>query len=74
MNHALEKSSGLSVEQLEQVYSVVMDKIWKTRGEWDRVSVTADVSKTFDECIGDMEECQRLLKESQESQETEVRS
>ncbi|KAL8991109.1 MAG: hypothetical protein Q9177_000397 [Variospora cf. flavescens] len=67
INHAVEESSGLSVEQLEQVYSLLMDKIWKTRDAWNRVDVTNDVKRTFDECISDMEECQQFQQKSQDS-------
>ncbi|KAL8842676.1 MAG: hypothetical protein Q9170_000451 [Blastenia crenularia] len=67
MDYAVDVSSGFSVEQMEQVYSVLMDRIWKTRGEWDRVKVTKDVHQTFEECTRDMEECQQFQKESQES-------
>ena len=67
MNQAVEESSGLSVEQMEQVYSVLMDRIWKTRGDWDRVQVTHEVIEAFDECIADMDECQQFQGRSQES-------
>ncbi|KAI4208004.1 MAG: hypothetical protein LQ348_000374 [Seirophora lacunosa] len=67
INHAVEESSGLSVEQLEQVYSLLMDKIWKTRDVWNRVDVTNDVKRTFDECISDMDECQQFQQKSLDS-------
>lgn len=67
MNHAVEQSSGLSVEQMEQVYSLLMDKIWKTRGQWNRVKVTNEISEAFAECLADMEECQNFQDKSQES-------
>ncbi|KAL9601125.1 MAG: hypothetical protein Q9219_002724 [cf. Caloplaca sp. 3 TL-2023] len=67
MNRAVEESSGLSVEQMEQIYSALMDRIWRTRGDWDRVQVTHDVINTFNECLTDMEECQQFQQRSQES-------
>lgn len=49
-----DKSSGLSVEQLEQVNSVLMDILWKTRGEWDRRLVLQTLVEGFNEVLEDM--------------------
>ncbi|KAK5080053.1 TAT-binding protein-like protein 7, AAA ATPase [Exophiala xenobiotica] len=49
-----DKTSGLSVEQLEQVNSVLMDVLWKTRGEWDRRKVLARLVESFNEVLADM--------------------
>ncbi|KAK5953147.1 TAT-binding protein-like protein 7, AAA ATPase [Knufia fluminis] len=49
-----DKTSGLSVEQLEQVNSVLMDILWKTRGEWDRRKVLARLVEAFNEVLADM--------------------
>lgn len=51
-----DKTSGLSVEQLEQVNSVLMDALWKSRGEWDRSKVLEEVSDAFNEVMADMQE------------------
>lgn len=51
-----DKTSGLSVEQLEQVNSVLMDTLWRTRGEWDRGKVLEQVSLAFNEVMEDMAE------------------
>lgn len=51
-----DKTSGLSVEQLEQVNSVLMDTLWKTRGEWDRGRVLEELSEAFNEVMADMAE------------------
>ncbi|KAL8913993.1 MAG: hypothetical protein Q9171_001244 [Xanthocarpia ochracea] len=56
-------SSGFSVEQLEQVYSMMMDKIWKTRGNPDRVRVVQDVTREFDDVKADMEESGQIFQE-----------
>ena len=61
--HALEnlhteitdKTSGLSVEQLEQVNSVLMDTLWQTRGEWDRSVVMEQIAASFYDVLKDME-------------------
>ncbi|EXJ88161.1 hypothetical protein A1O1_05089 [Capronia coronata CBS 617.96] len=49
-----DKTSGLSVEQLEQVNSVLMDTLWRTRGEWDRGKVLEQVSAAFNDVMQDM--------------------
>ncbi len=49
-----DKTSGLSVEQLEQVDSVLMDTLWKTRGEWNRHLVMEQIAEAFSDVLGDM--------------------
>ena len=44
------------MEQLEQVNSILMDTLWRTRGEWNRPRVLDEVTKSFGEVIQDMEE------------------
>jgi hypothetical protein len=56
-----QKSSGLSVEQLEQVNSAIMDAIWKQRGDWDRVKVTRSISTVFNDIVNEIEELQTIL-------------
>ena len=51
-----DRTSGFSVEQLEQVYSRLMDVIWKTRGEWNRKEVAKQVGKAFNSVVADMKE------------------
>lgn len=48
------RTSGCSVEQLEQVYSAMMDKIWNTRGEWNRTKVVREVRAEVEEVVEDM--------------------
>jgi len=52
------RTSGCSVEQLEQIYCALMDHIWKTRGDWNRVRVTTEVGALLDEVLTDMRQCQ----------------
>ena len=59
------RSSGLSVEQLEQVNASMMVAIWKTRGSWNRNHVLKAVEKAFNETVRDIEECQAILAPSQ---------
>lgn len=48
------RTSGCSVEQLEQVYSAMMDKIWNTRGEWNRIKVVREVRAEVEDVVEDM--------------------
>lgn len=50
------QTSGLSVEQLEQVNSVLMDTLWRTRGEWDRTEALREVAAAFNDVLRDMSE------------------
>lgn len=52
------RTSGCSVEQLEQVYTALMDRIWQTRGDWNRVRVTKGVELLLEEVLTDMKQCQ----------------
>ena len=49
-----------SVEQLEQVYSAMMNQIWTCRGEWDRGKVARDVERRFLEELQDIREFQGI--------------
>lgn len=60
------RTSGCSVEQLEQIYSAIMDQIWRTRGDWNRVRVTADVGQVIDDVLKDMRQCQEFQPSSME--------
>ena len=48
------RTTGLSVEQLEQINSALMDLVWKTRGEWNRTGVALQVGGEFNEVFKDM--------------------
>jgi len=66
LHHQLvERSSGLSVEQLEQVNAALMDAVWRTKGNWDRNQVIVAVAETFNETIKDIEMMQRIFPPSQ---------
>ena len=49
-----------SVEQLEQIYSALMSKIWQTRGDWNRAKVTSHVEMVFDEVIDEIKSMQPI--------------
>lgn len=61
----VEKSSGLSVEQLEQVMSSLMEAIWQTKSHANRNSAATAVSEAFNTIIKDIEEYQLVLDPSQ---------
>ncbi|KAF2815096.1 AAA-domain-containing protein [Mytilinidion resinicola] len=68
----VERSSGCSVEQLEQINAVLMDAIWKTRSEWNRNSVVHILTNAFNEVIQDIEHMQKLQAPSQDDDDYEV--
>jgi len=62
----VERTSGLSVEQLEQVNATLMDAVWKSRMKWNRNAVIASVEDAFNSVIADVEHMQRILAPTQE--------
>ena len=60
-----DRTSGCTVEQLEQINRELMDEVWKTRDEINRSKVLAALSKAFNEIIEDIEEMQGELPQSQ---------
>lgn len=66
LEYLTNQTSGFSVEQLEQVYSALMNKIWKIRGEWNRTKVIADVKAEFKDVTEDIKSCQDPLDGSME--------
>ena len=60
------KTSGCSIEQLEQVYRELMDTLWKMRGEYNRTKVGARVLAVFNEAIKDIEAMQKIFQPSQD--------
>ncbi|OAX83061.1 hypothetical protein ACJ72_02579 [Emergomyces africanus] len=53
-----QRTNGLSVEQLEQVNTSLMDCVWRMRGEWNRVEVAEAVEQTFEEVLSDIQSMQ----------------
>jgi ATPase family AAA domain-containing protein 2 len=66
LEYLAEETSGYSVEQLEQVYSALMDQIWRTRGEWNRIKVVREVRAVFEDVMDDIKACQDLGARSME--------
>lgn len=65
----VQKSSGFSVEQLEQIRAALMRAVWKTRGEWNRGVAMRAVTEAFNEMCKDIETMQRVLGPSQEGED-----
>lgn len=62
----VKNSSGMSVEQMEQVNACLMDVIWRSRGDWNRNHVIQSVNDAFNAAVGDIEKCQGIEGPSQE--------
>ncbi|KAF2430309.1 AAA-domain-containing protein [Tothia fuscella] len=55
------RTSGCSVEQLEQVMSSLMNVIWSGRGKWNRTALVKEMGEVFNRCIEDIEYMQDIL-------------
>ncbi|KAJ9225311.1 hypothetical protein DTO169C6_2341 [Paecilomyces variotii] len=64
-----QRTSGCSVEQLEQINTGLMDCIWRMRSEWNRTKVAAAVRDTFNEILDDMQAVQEFGPISQKTKE-----
>lgn len=64
-NEMTRRSTGLSLEQIEQVNAALMDVIWRQRGDWNRNRVWVGVQRVFNEVVDDIERCQVVLDPSQ---------
>ncbi|KAJ5936398.1 Tat-binding [Penicillium verhagenii] len=49
-----QRTSGCSVEQLEQINTYLMDFVWHMRGQWNRTTVSKGIMDTFEEVLEDM--------------------
>ncbi|KAH8433643.1 chromatin segregase YTA7 [Aspergillus melleus] len=64
-----QRSSGCSVEQLEQINTSLMDYLWSMRGEWNRSRVAAGIQETFNEVLEDMQAMQDIGPISQKTKD-----
>ncbi|KAI1384540.1 AAA-domain-containing protein [Hypoxylon trugodes] len=60
-----ERTSGCTIEQLQQIFREMMNDLWKTRGESNRMRVLYSVTNVFNEAISDIESTQGILQQSQ---------
>lgn len=63
------RTSGFTVEQLEQINTHLMDCLWKKRGEWDRTKVAVSLQEEFNEVFQDMQQNQEFMSMSQPTKE-----
>ncbi|KAK5664015.1 hypothetical protein OQA88_229 [Cercophora sp. LCS_1] len=68
----VQRTSGCTVEQLEQINRELLDEIWRTRGEYNRMSVLSALTYAFNDTISDIELVQNELQGSEmEKSETQ---
>lgn len=67
-----ERTSGCSVEQLEQVHAALMASLWQQRAEWNRTKVGTEVMQVFNDVMEDIEQMQNVLPASVETPEDEL--
>ena len=65
-DNLVRRTSGCSVEQLEQIYSALMDTLWKTRGDWNRVVVAKEIGSVLEKVLEEMRSCQDFAATSME--------
>ncbi|KAI1376830.1 AAA-domain-containing protein [Hypoxylon crocopeplum] len=65
LEQVTERTSGCTIEQLQQIYREMMVELWKTRGEHNRMKVLNSVTRVFNDAIHDIESIQGLLQPSQ---------
>ncbi|KAL4872183.1 hypothetical protein BDV12DRAFT_193629 [Aspergillus spectabilis] len=64
-----QRTSGCSVEQLEQINTALMDFLWRTRSEWNRSKVAAGIQNAFNDVLEDMQAVQEIGPISQKTKE-----
>ena len=60
LTNMTEKTSGCTIEQLEQINRELMDEIWRLRDEWNRQKVLHMVTAVFNMAIDDIENMQGM--------------
>ncbi|KAF4981927.1 hypothetical protein FZEAL_2359 [Fusarium zealandicum] len=58
LHHVISKTSGSTIEQLEQINRELMDEIWHTRHEWNRSRAVSAVTSVFNDTMQDIEDMQ----------------
>ncbi|KAI1427041.1 hypothetical protein F5Y12DRAFT_226382 [Xylaria sp. FL1777] len=59
------RTSGCTIEQLEQINRDLMSKLWETRGEHNRMKVLKLITHVFNETMLDIMEMQKIFRSSQ---------
>lgn len=60
------RTSGCTIEQLQQINREIMAEIWRSRHENNRMKVYRSVTRVFNEAISDIESMQQMMILSQE--------
>ncbi len=60
LNELTDRTSGCSIEQLEQINRELMDEVWRTRGDFNRSRVLGVLHRAFNDTIADIELCQSV--------------
>lgn len=68
-----ERTSGCTIEQLEQINREMTDHIWASKNEWNRMKVLNQLVQVFNETIADIEEIQGCGPSSQELNDERAR-
>ncbi|KAK0621194.1 hypothetical protein B0T17DRAFT_494635 [Bombardia bombarda] len=61
LQNLADRTAGCSIEQLEQIHRELMDNIWKTRHEWNRMAVLGTLSSVFNDTITDIRIVQGMV-------------
>ncbi|KAK8139131.1 Tat-binding 7 [Apiospora sp. TS-2023a] len=67
LEELVKRTSGCTIEQLEQLTREMMAQVWSTRGENNRMKVLHSVTRVFNDAIDDIEQTQKVQKSSQET-------
>ncbi|KAI0018977.1 hypothetical protein F4780DRAFT_470095 [Xylariomycetidae sp. FL0641] len=66
LDELTKRTSGCTIEQLEQINHELMSELWRTRGEHNRMKVHTNVARIFNEAINDIEMTQKVMQSSQD--------
>lgn len=64
-----QRTSGCSVEQLEQINTSLMDYVWRMRAQWNRTQVATGITETFNTVLEDIQAMQEIGPISQKTKE-----
>lgn len=67
------RTSGCTIEQLEQINRELMVRVWASKHEWNRMKVLTQLLTVFNETIADIEDVQVVGQSSQDANAVRVR-
>ncbi|KAH6654099.1 hypothetical protein BKA67DRAFT_658425 [Truncatella angustata] len=65
LDELTQRTSGCTIEQLEQLTREMMAEIWRTKGEHNRMKVLNTITRVFNNAIDDIETMQNVFQLSQ---------